>query len=107
VLRRELHGDLDRGLYPSREVAGEGVSVNRESAATPSGQAATLSGGTDTAALSADERLEIAIEATRQALLGAKTPAVQRELAEQMKRMIGQRSPWQIAKLEKERGLTR
>ena len=54
---------------------------------------------------SADERLEIAIESTRQALLGAKTRVMQRELAEQMRILIGQRSPWKVAQMEKERGL--
>lgn len=53
----------------------------------------------------ADERLEMAIEATRQALLVAKTPSVKRDLAELMKQQIGRRSPWQIARMEKERGL--
>lgn len=53
----------------------------------------------------ADERLEQSIEATRQALIAAKTPAIRRDLAEQMRQLIGQRSPWKIAQMEEERGL--
>jgi hypothetical protein len=53
----------------------------------------------------ADERLEMQIESTRQALLGAKTKVIQRELAEEMKRLIKQRSPWAIAVMERECGL--
>jgi hypothetical protein len=52
-----------------------------------------------------DERLEMMIEDTRQALLGAKTPAIRRDLAETMKQLIGQRSPWMIRHLEREKGL--
>jgi hypothetical protein len=52
-----------------------------------------------------DERLEMMIEDTRQALLGAKTPAIRRDLAETMKQLIGKRSPWMIRHLEREKGL--
>jgi hypothetical protein len=52
-----------------------------------------------------DQRLENAIEATRQALLGAKTRDVKVELAEQLRRLIGERSPWAIARMEREKGL--
>ena len=73
----------------------------------PSAQPGKIGGGTDTAALSAerlaDERLEMAIESTRLALLGAHTRSMKVELAEQMKRLIGQRSPGQIARMEREK----
>jgi hypothetical protein len=60
-----------------------------------------------TAQYTADQRLEDAIEATRQALLGAKTRASKVELEREFKKLIGQRSPEQIARLEHERGLAR
>ena len=50
-------------------------------------------------------RLELEIQATHKALVGARTSAMKHELAAQMKRLIGQRSPWKIAELEAERGL--
>ncbi len=52
-----------------------------------------------------DDHLEMAIEATRQALIGAKTRPMRVELQEQMRRLIAARSPWQIARLEREKGL--
>lgn len=53
----------------------------------------------------AADRLEAQIEATHQAFLGAKTREMRLELQETMKRLIAQRSPWQIAKMEAEKGL--
>ena len=68
-----------------------GPSVNREPAIT-SRQAAML-GAEQSAPSLADERLEMAIEATRQAFLGAVTRPMKLELQEQMKRLINARSP--------------
>lgn len=53
----------------------------------------------------AAERLEAQIEATRQAFLGAKTREMRFELQEAMRKLISQRSPWQVAKMEQEKGL--
>jgi len=50
-------------------------------------------------------RLEAQIEATHQAFLGAKTREMRLELQETMRRLISQRSPWMVAKMERERGL--
>lgn len=80
------------------------LAVNRgRSPNTPT--AASLPGEPSSPGLSPDDRLEAAIEATRQALLGAKTAVMRRALAEQMRQLIGQRSPWRIAQMERERGL--
>jgi len=76
--------------------------MTRERATPP---LAHFGGRAGPAVSSADERLEMAIESTRQALLGAKTREVQLELQEQMRQLITQRSPQQIAKMEQERGL--
>ena len=54
----------------------------------------------------AADRLEAQIEATHQAFLAAKTREIRLELQETMKRLISQRSPWQIARMEREKGLT-
>jgi hypothetical protein len=54
-----------------------------------------------------DERLEEAIESTRQALLGAHTRAMQADLERKMRELIGQRSRAQIERMEQEKGLTR
>lgn len=77
--------------------------MNRES--PPPLDSRTPGAGCEPAPSFADQRLEDAIETTRQALLGAKSRVIQRELAEQMRRLIGQRSPWMVAHLERERGL--
>jgi hypothetical protein len=52
-----------------------------------------------------DERLEAAIESTRQALLAAKTPAMRHDLNGQMTWLISQRSPEQIARMSRAKGL--
>ena len=72
---------------------------------SPTQTLAHLPGEPSSPGLSPDDRLEAAIEATRQALLGAKTAVMRRALAEQMRQLIGQRSPWKIAQMEEERGL--
>lgn len=78
--------------------------MNRELSDHPN-EAAHLPGEPASPGLSADDRLEIQIEATRQALLAAVSKPMQRELAEQLKMLIGQRPPWKIAQMERERGL--
>lgn len=52
-----------------------------------------------------DNKLELMIEGTRLAMLGAVTKSIRQELFEEMRRLIGRRSPWMIAHLEKEKGL--
>lgn len=71
----------------------------------PSPSAGAMLGAEQSAPSLADERLEMAIEATHQAFLGAVTRDMKLELQEQMKRLVGARSPWMIAHMERERGL--
>lgn len=81
--------------------------MNRAPRTPPSSEAASLAAGEQSsAALSvADEKLEQAIEATRLAMLGAVSRDMKRDLAEQMRILISQRSPWKIAQMEREQGL--
>jgi hypothetical protein len=73
--------------------------------ATPPSREVASSGPEQFGPSFSDQRLEDAIESTRQAMLGTVSRQMKQELAEQMKQLIGQRSPWMIAKMERDRGL--
>lgn len=56
-------------------------------------------------AMSSDDLLERRIEAARLRMVHAKSPSLQRHWFGEMQRLIAQRSPEQVARMEEDRGL--